>query len=1223
MALNLGSLSASVDYDRRPLRSGLDESRRDLVGFRRDAEGNIHSMGRTFAEEGRESGRSFGSGVDRGSAPGLAAFGRNSAGQLINARGQFVAAGRAAGDGFGSGLADGLADAAEEAADPMQALMGVGAALAPMFVAAGVAAAGFGLVAKPSIMAVLTASKDLAASWSTLDKQQRVSALQVNALSDEYKALAESFQPQALMAFNSVVDTGRQLLPQLGKMVAATDQDVLAFLNNIQSFVGERVGGEFLTWVGQQAPAALGLLDNTLTTAGDTALDLVQDLAPLGLSMLQLTNGVLSGVNALANINPELAQLAVSAIFLRGPITSLIGGITTLTARTRAQTAASIGMSRATRAANLLTAVGPALLVAAGIGLAYYTIKTLTATSSTESLVKALEKANGATGNNLAGYARQLEDLTPKINAARAALEAAQAKPAGVGTRGGGQTSDEDVSKARNVLKDLEAGYAKVQVAQDNVRKGSEQLQSAYSLTSAQARALANAAGVDLSGSLDKNGRLTDAAATKIRNYRDAVAAARDPLTQISTALGDAANKALLMGDRVKAAQAAMDAFFSPSIAMFNATTNLKTSFQSLAEALAKSEGSLEGNSEAALASRGAFSSALTSVNDLRLATLQKTGSDEKARAAVERQLPVLYALAGQNKEAKGQVDALAQSMGALPGAVLPSHAAFIRTAAQMGIVGQAAENLYRKLDRRAVLKGDITDLSAKLKQAEQQLDKVPKEKRPKIAADIDDLKAKIKSAQAELNKLQNKTVNVYVGLSSAIRTAKEIPGHKDGGLIRGYDTGGSVNGPGTGTSDSINARLSNGEYVIQADAVDKVGVNALDAINSGRPAGVGTGSRVTSTGNTLTGLSGLSDVIANVIDEEVTTGLALGVKRAQPKFDDAFEYVGGKTRRYFSELGTALNKLGKNAVKSLVAGLSSGDTSEIKTSITSLTNLVKAAFKQAGPYTGIDERLLALIGSTNRKLNGLATTRENVADRLREALAFAANVTSGAQGFAGLTSLAATLDADGNEIAPKANDLIGGLRGKLGQLRAFAGDIKSLVAGGLSKTVLRQLLEAGPEQASALANAIALGGGNAITEINSIQGDIDAAAKSLGDAGADYLYDAGAKAGAGILTGLQGQLDQLDDAMQDLAERLVKAVVDGIAKAQKLVITEEVGAKIESKNPTKPKETFGNAFESSNKSSAGGKKPVAFHIENYHESPRGSVRGTAEELLFLADARG
>lgn len=45
---------------------------------------------------------------------------------------------------------------------------------------------------------------------------------------------------------------------------------------------------------------------------------------------------------------------------------------------------------------------------------------------------------------------------------------------------------------------------------------------------------------------------------------------------------------------------------------------------------------------------------------------------------------------------------------------------------------------------------------------------------------------------------------------------------------------GGYITGPGTGTSDSIPAMLSKGEYVIRSAAVDRIGVGALNAINAG-----------------------------------------------------------------------------------------------------------------------------------------------------------------------------------------------------------------------------------------------------------------------------------------------------------------------------------------------------------------------------------------------------
>jgi len=59
------------------------------------------------------------------------------------------------------------------------------------------------------------------------------------------------------------------------------------------------------------------------------------------------------------------------------------------------------------------------------------------------------------------------------------------------------------------------------------------------------------------------------------------------------------------------------------------------------------------------------------------------------------------------------------------------------------------------------------------------------------------------------------------------------------GGLITGRGIvraagGGLLSGPGSGTSDSMLARVSTGEYIVRAAAVDKYGANFLHALNSG-----------------------------------------------------------------------------------------------------------------------------------------------------------------------------------------------------------------------------------------------------------------------------------------------------------------------------------------------------------------------------------------------------
>jgi hypothetical protein len=55
------------------------------------------------------------------------------------------------------------------------------------------------------------------------------------------------------------------------------------------------------------------------------------------------------------------------------------------------------------------------------------------------------------------------------------------------------------------------------------------------------------------------------------------------------------------------------------------------------------------------------------------------------------------------------------------------------------------------------------------------------------------------------------------------------------GAVGKAFAAGGFVNGPGTATSDSVPARLSYGEFVMNAGAVDRYGPRFMDDVNNGR----------------------------------------------------------------------------------------------------------------------------------------------------------------------------------------------------------------------------------------------------------------------------------------------------------------------------------------------------------------------------------------------------
>ena len=94
-----------------------------------------------------------------------------------------------------------------------------------------------------------------------------------------------------------------------------------------------------------------------------------------------------------------------------------------------------------------------------------------------------------------------------------------------------------------------------------------------------------------------------------------------------------------------------------------------------------------------------------------------------------------------------------------------------------------------------------------------------------------------IYSVGRALNNLDGRTANTYVVTHYKRDDGASFLGpsgrYASGGLV-GFPAGGPVRGPGTGTSDSILARVSNGEYVIPAKRVQQYGAAMFDDIRAG-----------------------------------------------------------------------------------------------------------------------------------------------------------------------------------------------------------------------------------------------------------------------------------------------------------------------------------------------------------------------------------------------------
>lgn len=140
------------------------------------------------------------------------------------------------------------------------------------------------------------------------------------------------------------------------------------------------------------------------------------------------------------------------------------------------------------------------------------------------------------------------------------------------------------------------------------------------------------------------------------------------------------------------------------------------------------------------------------------------------------------------------------------------------------------------------------------------------------------------------------------------------------------FATGGYVAGPGSGTSDSIPARLSNGEYVLRADAVRKIGVDNLHQMNrTGQMLGGNDQNK-----NRLTAMFGgavdpktnpqLADAIAGYAGGMADGGLT--DNDLVKVFEDAIKAVGGTAADVLSNMLGGAVEAGGDVAGDIIGGI-------------------------------------------------------------------------------------------------------------------------------------------------------------------------------------------------------------------------------------------------------------------------------------------------------------
>jgi hypothetical protein len=170
-------------------------------------------------------------------------------------------------------------------------------------------------------------------------------------------------------------------------------------------------------------------------------------------------------------------------------------------------------------------------------------------------------------------------------------------------------------------------------------------------------------------------------------------------------------------------------------------------------------------------------------------------------------------------------------------------------------------------------------------------------------------------------------------------------------------------------------------------------------------------------------------------------------------------------------------------------------------------------------------------------RLQGLANKRVSILREIAAAQKYAASVATSIRSSDNLQSAA----AGGWNGGPQATgQIISNLRLDVGNIRKFAANIARLRKLGLNRDYLAQLIQMGPDAGGQLAQQLADSGLSDIRQINAAESQITQVSGYLGKTAANAMYDSGAMAGKGFLSGLEAQQAAIAKMMQKIAKSMV-----------------------------------------------------------------------------------
>lgn len=248
----------------------------------------------------------------------------------------------------------------------------------------------------------------------------------------------------------------------------------------------------------------------------------------------------------------------------------------------------------------------------------------------------------------------------------------------------------------------------------------------------------------------------------------------------------------------------------------------------------------------------------------------------------------------------------------------------------------------------------------------------------------------------------------------------------------------------------------------------------------------------------------------------------------------------------------TKFKDIGMDIVRGLTLGIQASSTQkQLQNAMYKLTRDVQRSINAADISKSAKRAMAAKwntrLASTTAKLNALETKRlalqtklaaaqKSVNDQIKARDELSSKISDAVKASADLTTLS-------DDQKTSGANMVKALQDRLAAVKKFQQELRDLAQRGLDKDTIAQLAQQGVDAAGTLVDTLAHSSQADLQNISKLQNQIRTIGNQTGTNVAGDLYNAGIKAGQGLIKGLQSQIGAITKQMAAIAAALVKQI--------------------------------------------------------------------------------